>query len=326
MTFKKVMSALMAGAMVLTMGMSAMASDETSKADLAAVEIPVTSTVNVPTLKIMIPNSIGMVVNPYRLEANVGTNDAPILKNGQVVSKTYFIKNYSPVGIKVTPTVSGGAAFTLLPSGAPATTPTDGYLEKQGIINFEYETATDGNEPTWPASVTKKLVLGEEPATPSAAPILNVGREGTDSDPAINFDNSLAFRFTGTVTETPTDPWTAEDVVEAALVFEFASQPNVNGTLALDGSSTAEIAPAATTTLSKPTDATADKIFWSSSDKAVATVAAADDGDATNPTLTGGAKVTGVADGTATITATYQDNTGKVHIDSIVITVATASP
>lgn len=319
MTFKKVMSALLAGAMVLTMGMSAMASsDETSKSDLETLEIPVTSTVKVPTLKIMVPNSIGLVVNPYRLEANVGTEQDPIVMNGQVISKTYFIKNYSDLGVKVTPTLTGGAAFTVLPSGTPATSPNaDGYLEKQGVINFEYMQANDGNEPTWAATPTKLVLNPEEEAkpSPSAIPVLNIGK---DTAGAVNFDNSLAFRFTGQLTGTPTDPWTTEDTVEAALVFEFASQPNENAVIDAGDVTKAEIdllnTPSPeTSTITKPDDATKEKIAWYSSDPTKATVARDDS--------TGNGVVTPVANGKVTISAIYQDTNKKVHIDTTEITV-----
>lgn len=321
MTFKKVMSALLAGAMVLTMGMTAMANDETSKSDLEQLAIEVGSTVNVPTLKIMIPNSVGLVVNPYKLQANVGTNENPIMKNGQIVSKTYFIKNYSPMGIKVTPTISGGASFTLLASGSPSTSPdSEGYLEKQGIVNFEYAVTADATEPVW-GTPTNKLVLGEEEAKPSPAaiPMLSIGTEPTSEAPnPINFDNSLAFRFTGDVTGSPTEPWTTDDSVNASLVFDFASQPNENDALLFDTgkTDTVNIATTATSTtvMAIPTSAPTNKgkIAWKSSDTTKATIVA--DGGTTPD---GKATVTGVATGDVTITATYLGSDNKVHIGSV---------
>ena len=108
MTFKKVLSAVMAGAMVLSMGLTAFAAAAPSGVELEGeegYEIEVGGATQVATIKVQVPEVVGFIVNPYRLEAKNEEIGITTAEETQVVSPLQKIVNLSDFKISVGGTI-----------------------------------------------------------------------------------------------------------------------------------------------------------------------------------------------------------------------------
>lgn len=207
MKFRKVMSALLAGAMVLSLSSTAFASTTNITTVDGMTEgqvIEVTGTTKTADIKITVPTSASIILNPYEL--NVSADATPI--TGQVISAVQAIKNESDLPVKVTTTVTGtieGAEF--------ATTSAVAETTKKVFLEFGVEAIADvtaGNTPAF-TSPTKK-VLSTTAVTFN--PVTLTEKGGATS--------SMAFGFTGDASKNPTNAWTADDIVGATIAFTFA--------------------------------------------------------------------------------------------------------
>ena len=111
MTFKKVLSAVMAGAMVLSMGLTAFATAATPSGQVAlegeeVYEIEVGGATQVATIKVQVPEVVGFIVNPYKLDAKNEEIGIGTTGNTAIVSPLQKIVNKSDFKISV-----GGRSF-----------------------------------------------------------------------------------------------------------------------------------------------------------------------------------------------------------------------
>lgn len=221
MAFKKILSAVMAGAMVLSIGATAFASTTTpGTTTLEAAdpyELTVEGTTDVPTLKIIVPESAGVIANPYRLSVDAQSIGGGATENGQVISPVQYIKNQSEVDVEVTAKAYGyvgGEAFF----GTSANNDADKFAN----ITFEMGSCDGTAAPTTYSNSVVLDASEEGKAVGDAAIKMGQSTDGT----AVASDGAIGFHFTGTLNDATSTPWTENDTFGATIVFEFKSTAN----------------------------------------------------------------------------------------------------
>lgn len=212
MKFKKVVSAALAGAMALSMSATALAADP-NVTGTDPVDVEVTGTTQVPDIKVTIPTTASVVVNPYKLAVTVESNEF----TDQIVSAPQFIKSESNTALDVTATVTGTAEG----SAVFATAPTQGGRAVATNSVFMYlevlPTEDDSTAPEWAEAYDKtspsQLLVSTTAATSKTA-MVTLAAGDTDASYA-------AFALRGDAADKPTTAWTAADKVSAAIAFTF---------------------------------------------------------------------------------------------------------
>lgn len=234
MKMKKLMSAVLAGVMTLSLGVTAFASGTSTISDLSeGASMELTSVTQGATIKVIAPTSAMIGLNPY--EMNVKLEDGALKDNGstkgkKVISPVYEIKNMSTLAVDVeisaTGSVNGdGMKFV---DAAPADDAADA-TAKWVKLDMKYATAvatTGDAAPTAPGATASVLTL--------AATAKKAGTgEGADaiitmqSANATSNKNALVFTFDGDLNKNANVAWTNEDTVGAEIAFTFAVNTTV---------------------------------------------------------------------------------------------------
>lgn len=310
MKFRKVMSALLAAMLVLSLAVPAFATPITSVDQLAEpVEIEVAGTTKTAEIKITVPTSASVILNPYELNVTVDGSQV----QDQVISAVQAIKNESDLPVKVSTTVTGtieGAEFATSSAVAETT--------KKVYLQFGVEAiadVADGGTPALTAGATKKT-LSTTPVEFKDSDAVTMTKKGGAT-------SSMAFGFTGDASKNPNSPWSSEDIVGATIAFTFALDNSGAG----GGSTPTTPTPGVSVSLDRTTDqvlasgnatlnatfnagstgVTATSYTWSSSDESKYTVSG---------TSTAGT-VSYVANGTATITVTVRGSDGADYTATV---------
>lgn len=314
MAFKKIMSAVMAGAMVLSMGMTAFAaSTEPNFEGTDPLEIPVISGTQIPTIQLIVPEAVGMIANPYRLEVKNEELQMQAAESSQIISPVQYIQNKSDVAIDVKASIYGEAAETVKIVAAEGDVTKDN--KKNAYIAFQMAKTAGTTAPADWTSPADELILNttataENPITSSNAVQMKAKTSTTE--------NAIAFHFTGKLQDDPETAWTEDDFINAGLIFNFTAVANADGgsgsttetfaTLTID-KNTLSLAGSELGNINATLPATVTgTINYASSDNNVATV------------NTSGV-VTPVAVGTCTINVTATGSDGKNYSGAINITV-----
>ena len=213
MKFKKLVSTALAGAMALSLSVPAFAAD----GDLQQ-STDITGTTQAPTIKITVPATGTVTVNPYKMAVSVGGSDV----TDQIISATQFIENASDVALKVSAEVTGTAAGNL----AFATASTQGSrapTTNSVFMYFEMVASDDGStEPTtWATAYDSKAttqILVSTKATKKADMLTLAAGTGTAAASAGGY---AAFHLAGDAASTPTTAWAAADKADVAIAFTF---------------------------------------------------------------------------------------------------------
>lgn len=224
MTFKKIMSAIMAGAMVLSMGMTAFATTAQGQVDLEGeegYEIEIGSSTQVATIKVQVPEVVGFIVNPYRLEAKNEEIGVGTAGEGQIVSPLQKIVNKSDFAIKIGGTIY---AYENNPDEAKlksalSSAGSDGSQPKEAVISFIAEAGTASDTDALTAGTCKvdlSTALGETGAALTAIELTN--KDGATPAYTFNFD--------GSAQDAPTVAWTEADTFGATIAFTFTAVAN----------------------------------------------------------------------------------------------------
>lgn len=230
MTFKKIMSAVMAGAMVLSMGMTAFAASTTSSGITLegeeGYEIEVGSSTAAATIKVQVPETVGFIVNPYRLEAKNEEIGISTAAETQIVSPLQKIVNKSAFKIKV-----GGKIFAVennpeeakLVAAITTTAPTNGFA-KEAKIHFlaKAGTAADSTALKITGSSTCDVDLSTAKVEAGAA-LTDVE---LDKDGGTN--PAYTFNFDGEAQAAPATAWTEGDTFGANIAFTFTAVANAD--------------------------------------------------------------------------------------------------
>ena len=272
------MSAALAGALALSLSVPAFAAGNTDTrseigmdglADGAEVEI--TGTTRTADVKIKVPTSGAVTLNPYGLSVTVAGNSV----TDQVISAPQYIENESDLPVKVTAKVTGtieGAEFseTAVASGETAKKV---HLE----FNIGATTATDAEPRTYSEAKAVKNTAVE------CAPITMDEKTGTNK--------AVAYKFTGDATANPDTPWTRDDIVGATIAFTFKLEGGSGGG---GGASTYTISEGSHT----DTGSVITKVEFKDSSSNVITSAAAGDTVTVEVTATTGKTISGDVNGT----------------------------
>ena len=227
MTFKKIMSAVMAGAMALSLGMTAFAEATPGQTELegeAGYEIEIGSSTQAATIKVQVPEVVGFIVNPYRLEAKNEEIGITTAGNGQSVSPLQKIVNKSAFKIKI-----GGTVFAAPGNPEEAklvsalTTPAAGTpTPKEAKIHFlaKAGTAADTTALTIAGSPTCDVDLSTA-MTDAGAALTEV-----ELDKDNGTSPAYTFNFDGEAQDAPAVAWTEGDTYGATIAFTFTAVAN----------------------------------------------------------------------------------------------------
>lgn len=230
MTMKKMTALLLAVVMSLSLAATAFAVDATISDAAKGANVKVTGTTTVPTIKLVVPSSAAVVLNPYAMKLNSdlsGAVDTSGTVQSKVISPVYFIQNQSNIDIKVGVTATGTATgVTFAKASVAAVENKDKQAFVQMVMKGIEKDDYDGHAST-PVTLDpdadKKLVLAATAASLKADDqITLVAGDGTAL--AASGNAVLAFQFQGDTSKTPITPWSNKDVVGATLAFTFAPQ------------------------------------------------------------------------------------------------------
>lgn len=318
MTFKKVLSVVLALAMVLSLGMTAFATASTTDLEgEEGYEMEIGSSTQVATIKVQVPNVVGFIVNPYKLEASnaeIGI-DTAAADDSQIVSPLQRIVNKSDFKIKV-----GGTIYSYennpdeakLVSTITTTEPPTGFA-KEAKIHF---LATAGA-----ATGGSRLELASAPTTNGCNVDLKeataeAGKALTDvtlGDKSSTTDCAYIFNFDGEAQSAPATSWTDADTFGATIAFTFTAVANTAG--GSGGGTTYAVTVNTPTGGSGSGTATAAASPYAAGASVEITV--------TDSTATGATLTVKKADGTAitpAIAVTEKDNTDSTLNDGKVYT------
>ena len=216
MNFKKIMSTALAGAMALSLSVPAFAAanSDTSLEQNTAI----TGTTQAPTIKITVPATGAVVVNPYKMSVTPDGGSTAV--TDQIISATQYIENASDVAVKVSAQVTGTAAGNL--AFATASTQTKAVTTNSVFMYFEMVASDDNStEPTWATAYDSKSttqILVSTKATKKADMLTLAAGTGTA---AASTGAYAAFHLAGDAASTPTTAWAAADKADVAIAFTF---------------------------------------------------------------------------------------------------------
>lgn len=215
---KKFLSAVLALTMALALCVPAFALDISSVDGLGeASEVEVTGETKIPSIKISVPNTGKVILNPYSLEFTPEGASSAI--DDQIFSVAQYVVNQSDLKVKVSTKITGtveGATF------ATASVP-DSETTKKVFLEYNYAKATvaaDATAPTSEPTTWTKEVLGTTPVEIKDTEAVELDKKGGSAE------NALGFKFTGDATANPADPWTSDNTVGATVAFTFALVAN----------------------------------------------------------------------------------------------------
>lgn len=242
---KKVASTMLAGAMVAGLAIPAFAAEYDSTAGTAneitdpsklTATTSVTSTVEVPTMKICVPKTGAIVANPYKLsvvvvEADSANSISEVSSDAQIINDASYIYNYSASKINVSATVTGkvGGAVKFA-TAAPTNKTTDKqayiYMKAEGVSNDGVNKVNDASFSDTAYSKANDILLSTTAVTKTNWVVMEAAEENTTGG---GYDKpaGMAFKFFGSLTEQPTTSWTAKDTVSATVAFTFSVATDV---------------------------------------------------------------------------------------------------
>lgn len=230
---KKLLSLVLVSAMVL--GSAITASATSSITDMAGTgtgtDVTGTSTVKVPTINITVPTSAAVVINPYKMTAQVGSDEI----NAQIATVPQEITNASDVkvavnveNLKAVPSEGVAVSATSLATKTTGAKSVFLFLEMQpgakddAVFTEKYDAkAAMLACPAAAAGTAEEKIKG----TSKAAIITLDEKDGTTT--------KASFKMGGDVIANPTkldnkvtvaDPWTSTDTVTFQFKFTFTPQ------------------------------------------------------------------------------------------------------
>ncbi len=216
MNFKKIMSSALAGVMALSLSVPAFAAANSNTS--LEQNTAITGTTQAPTIKITVPDTGAVVVNPYKMSVTPDGGSTAV--TDQIISATQFIENASDVAVKVSAQVTGTAAGNL--AFATASTQTKAVTTNSVFMYFEMVASDDGStEPTWATAYDSKSatqILISTKATKKADMLTLAAGTGTAAASAGGY---AAFHLAGDAASTPTTAWAAADKADVAIAFTF---------------------------------------------------------------------------------------------------------
>lgn len=252
---KKLITLVLALAMVLSLGVSAFASDTTSDTTAGGTEkeikagsdysVALTGSTKAATLKAVVPTTGQVIINPLQLEVTVEQKNI----KDQIISATQSIQNLSDCNLEVKAKAIGTEKGNAkLVDTAEAANAED---EKLTVYMYmESLNASAGTEPAkWDNAATMAVVSNTATA-PEATKIMVLDAKGTK-----NGKDYCVFRLNGAAENTA--DWTTDDTVSVAITFNFngtveAAGMAGTGLKLADGSATSASVNGTTVTFTNP--------------------------------------------------------------------------
>lgn len=311
---KKVLSVVLALMLVVAMAAPAFATDtnkvieDPSKLGIETIN-KVTGTTSVGVLKVTVPTSNAVILNPYALSLKVTAAGAEDSTNGtavtdQIISPAQAIKSESTSKIKVSAVatgMSGGDVKFATASLASDTTTTT------KSVFLELVAAAPGTSDVAAGSELTKITKATGVALGSRA---SAKTDLGTLDSGATTAQYLQFQLQGDAVKSPASPWTTRDTVGAQIAFTFdlVSDAAAGGGGGGGGAVTATITEASGKT-SIATGETASLTVALSGGKTIDSVVWSADDSGANVSLGGSTSATETvshvsAGGSVTITAT----------------------
>lgn len=243
---KKVLSVVLALAMVLALAVPAFATDNTSLADIGKAATGASTDMKgetkVPTIDIVVPKNASIIVNPYQISV---TPTGGTATQDTVISPVYYITNKSDIKLDVGMTVTGKAGSGV--SFADAA-PTSSETANAVYLKFEAAPTATQAEPTWASATGVQSVK----VTKTAQKL--EGATGIKMDAAsTSTPNYIAYHVSGSAATAPTKPWTT--AMTAGVTVAFTFKPIAN-TVGGGGGGGASVPADVTIAMSKTTETT----------------------------------------------------------------------
>lgn len=223
MKMKKLLSGVLAAALSLSLAVPAFASGTEVTMDTISegATVEVTGSTNLPKVKISVPATGAIMLNPYRLEYKA-TADATADKS-QVISAPSYIISESDLKVKVSAAVTGVPAGVELAAAEADLTKTENAGKKMALVNFQMAGTKMSGDPAKPTAIADWTDAAVKSKTIKANEAVEI--KDTDAitlDVKGGSDNTVvAYRFDGKTTDSSTTPWTADDTVGANIAFTF---------------------------------------------------------------------------------------------------------
>ena len=202
---KRFVAGMLSSAFVLSLGMSAFAADTaTLDGTEWTSDVEVTVTTEVPTIKVTLPTTADITINPYKMEVEVDSETY----SDSIISPEYTIKNESDCGVKITATASAAAAG----EAVIATAALKGTETTKSIflyIDAAYEGTAYGE--AYNSKAVNQLAITTKEASKTIMELAAGADAATEGTYMIKGDAASA----------PATPWTATDTATVTLSFKI---------------------------------------------------------------------------------------------------------
>jgi hypothetical protein len=246
---KKLLSLVMAVAMIVTLAMPALATGGTRTGD----KVEYTPSTKTPSVTVTMPSSPKVILNPYGMSVTVvhatgaeATNETTGIttSSGQILSMTQYITNRTQsamkVGVKATAVTSGGTILSAKFCTGKEVTKT-AFL----VAELQYTGTTSGDgilDTGWFTDVTSGDSSINEKCYPQIVPttagklapaIMSVPAAEIPENATAVAPNYIAVQVFGNLATAPTDAWTDKDT--ATMNLEFTFTPTVTHKATVSG-------------------------------------------------------------------------------------------
>lgn len=227
---KKIVTMLLAAAMVMNTVVPVLAAGTETElsGDTAVIEgldVTVNSTVRTPTIKVKVPTSAAIMLNPYRLEVTADGEET----NAQIICAPQTITNESEVGVAINLVDLVCEVGRSSDLEIKDTQLDDNDTDKKAFLYFEMISVDDGDfEEEYTGSSDYQLIISETEQSKEEMVILEAAEyngttfvEGTEAQ----------FKIGGQLVAVPVDnygnltPWVdGTDTITVTMKFTFTPQ------------------------------------------------------------------------------------------------------
>lgn len=200
-----------------------------------ALSTTITTTVNIPTISVIIPTTGAVVLNPYKL--SVTPTGAASAVTDQIIAPVQVMQNKStaPITVTLVPTATVPSGVTLVTEAPTATGDVAKDLENgkqiwlQVVANSCIDSIAAKTGPALAdAGSPKKITMlaTAEEFDMETIPTIDLDIAGTNTDTDTKTEKEfLAFQVQGEMSQV--DDWTVDDVVEASIAWTFKIKPTL---------------------------------------------------------------------------------------------------
>lgn len=180
--------------------------------------ITATLTDKTPTIKVTVPATAEVFVNPHQLPVSINSKST----REQIISTPCLITNESDVPIQVDVTVTGTINEGSNMSLVTRTTKNSTSTSKRAFIYLEFQPAdtNDLKKVKWDAAYDKSKHIVVTTAARSKANVLTLAETTLDGEIAEK-GGYAAFRLAGDVIASPKKAWTEDDGLTVEVAFTF---------------------------------------------------------------------------------------------------------